>query len=317
MGKCTENKIDSINIENEMKNLKKGFVSFYDFSLSLIESLDENNGHLRFAVVNMQIALELFLKYYFLATGQVRNVLYIDKGKIKYHDFFYIMDKFYKTHNSKQHISKKKLIKISELRNSIVHKGRFSDWDDEVVNYIINCAFFIQDLYSKNFQESLLSTEYSPHKLHENHYWRVGAEEYAQKLAEEAKTFVMECPDCYSRALIDKKLFDFEDNSYFEEGLQCLSCLCGIDTEQVGTLIECCQCKKKAYFVEQLNIQSDQTHLSMCFNCGNRMNVRTCRNCNKIYFPDLEPNESSYDNIYFCSEECKEYYIKDHKKEIL
>ena len=46
--------------------LKESFTSFYNFSISLIETLNEENGHLKFAVVNMQIALELFLKYYFI-----------------------------------------------------------------------------------------------------------------------------------------------------------------------------------------------------------------------------------------------------------
>lgn len=289
------------------QELKSGFTSFYHFSLSLIESLSEKNGHLKFAVVNMQIALELFLKYYFIKKDMAERVFYESKGKRKFRDFSEVLNSYYIVVRRGHFAQKEHLKTILESRNNIVHKGKFEEWDEELASYIISCAFFIQGTLKKEFSETLIVSEYHPHNLSNNWIWKEGAENFAKNITSHFNEIAMECPHCYSRALVDKEIFDFDEAGSIN-GLQCLACFVEVETEINGKLIHCCACDKKSYYVDILNEQRNQIYLGGCFNCGNTMDLRCCANCDKLYFPDMINSEVYYDVKYFCSNDCCEMY---------
>ncbi len=289
------------------EELKNGFTSFYHFALSLIETLDEKNGHLKFAVVNMQIALELFLKYYFIKNNNPEKVFNTKNGKLVFKDFSVVLNAYYVSERDEHYTKKKHLTTIMKARNGIVHKGKFNKWDEELADYIISCAFFIQENLRNKFDETLLYPEYHPHKLSQNHMWRKGAIKFAEKVSAKFKKIPLECPHCYSRALIPKEIFDFDDSGSFDN-YQCLSCLVDIDTEISGNIIKCCECNKKSYYVDLLNVQPDNTYLGGCLNCGNKMDLRRCENCEEFYFPDVINTEVIINKKHFCSKFCSELY---------
>ena len=297
------------NIDDNIIELEKGFKSFYLFALSLIKDLNKENGHLKFAVVNIQISLELFLKYYFLMKGESKKVFKITKGKAEYRQFSDIAADFYKYNKSEQNLPKKRLVKIMEARNNIVHKGKFNEWCEDTAEYIIECAFFIQETLGKEFGVSLLKPNYPSDRVDINPFWRDGAYKYAKKLIHDTNDVVMECPFCFSKSLIHNSHFDFFEESYIDDGLSCLSCFCCVDLEMEGDLIICCACDKKSYFVETNNIQKDKLHLSKCFYCDNTMDVRTCEYCDKHYFVDMTDSEVFHNGSYFCSNSCFNNYL--------
>jgi hypothetical protein len=301
---CLKNMIteeERIEIEGD---LEKGFNSFYHFSLDLVEKLDSQNGHLKFAVVNMQIALELFLKFYFVKLKELDIVLIKKNGKIKYRDFSIVLNAYYSKVRDEKYAKKKSLQAILTSRNEIVHRGKYDEWNEELASYIINCAFFIQGVLRKEFDRTLLNPEYWSHSLSKNLTWKEGAENFAKKVSSEFSKIPYECPHCLANALIKKEIFDFDDIGSFEN-YQCLSCLVEIDTEDSGKLIECCQCNEKAYFIDLLNIQERQEHIGGCFNCGNKMTVRCCGGCDSYYFPDMIQTEIKKDNKFYCNEDCE------------
>lgn len=105
--------------------------------------MNKENQNLKFAVVNMQVALELFLKYYFISIGKEEWVFKdINAIKLEFRDFSQILDRVFSSKDIL--ISKKKNLKhILESRNNIVHRGKYNEWDDELADNIINCALFI------------------------------------------------------------------------------------------------------------------------------------------------------------------------------
>ena len=212
-------------IKKHKLELRSGFKEFYNFSLSLIESLDEKNGHLKFAVVNMQIALELFLKYYFLSKEMPERVFKEPLLSGVYKDFSDILKSYYSVCRELHLSPKKRLITILENRNNIVHKGRFHEWDNELAQSIIECAFFIQHVSMFNFNESLVSAQYLPHKLSKNIHWKKGAQSIANNLCIKSAKQPMECPFCLSKTLVSKEIFALDEaqrmarrNAVFDAG---------------------------------------------------------------------------------------------------
>ena len=287
--------------------LKSGFSSFYNFSLSLIESLSEENGHLKFAVVNMQIALELFLKYFFIKKGLSNRVFNDKKGKRTYKDFSEVLDSYFKVIREGHYTEKIFLKTILEKRNSIVHKGKFLDWDEDLANYIVSCAFFIQGTLRNGLGEGLITTTYQPHNLSKNSIWRGGAEKFALKVANGFDSIVMKCPFCQSRTLVNKEVFNFNTNATLD-GFQCISCFMEIDTELNGRVVECPSCEENTFFIDILNEQKDQFYLGGCFNCGHKERLRCCKNCEEYYFLGGNETEIFQNNYFFCTQNCMEMF---------
>ena len=272
-------------IKKHKLELRSGFKEFYNFSLSLIESLDEKNGHLKFAVVNMQIALELFLKYYFLSKEMPERVFKEPLLSGVYKDFSDILKSYYSVCRELHLSPKKRLITILENRNNIVHKGRFHEWDNELAQSIIECAFFIQHVSMFNFNESLVSAQYLPHKLSKNIHWKKGAQSIANNLCIKSAKQPMECPFCLSKTLVSKEIFAL-DETYDEDDLQCITCLVDIDTSMSGKLIPCALCRQESYYLDLLNEQSQQVFIGKCLSCGGVLLVRMCAGCGNFYYPD-------------------------------
>lgn len=301
------NEFEREEISNELKN---GFLSFFYFSLSLIENLSKENNNLKFAVVNMQISLELFLKYYFIMKDQPERVFYKKRSKRKFRDFSTVLNSYYSIAKTAHYADKRHLVTILESRNDIVHKGKFKVWDEDLAKYIISCVFFIQGVYRNEFDKTLIGTEYHPHKLSRNLIWKEGAVEFANKVTRNFNEKPFECPYCFSRSLIKKEIFDFDDQGDVEN-YQCLTCLCEVDTQISGAIVKCCQCEEKAYYVDRYNIQPNKTHFGGCLNCGNKMYLRHCENCEKFYFHSLQKQEIEFENNYFCSNDCLEIFKEE------
>src|ERR1035437_2853647 len=285
-------------IENE---LKESFISFFDFSLSLIETLDKTNGHLKFAVVNMQISLELFLKYYFVKLGKLEYVFSDDK-KETFKDFSTVLNAYFSQEKFPL-VSKKHLRTILESRNNIVHKGKLHDWDDELAEYFINCVFFIQGTYKNTIDETLIYSSNWSHKISNNKIWRNGAEKFAKKISLEYDLKPLVCPECLSKAMVDMEIFNFDEYNQIE-GIQCLSCFIYYDTETAAEIIKCNVCLEKSFLLDKLNEQKEQVYYGMCLNCDNKDIVRKCKNCEIFYFPSTNVNEIKDNGIYYCSESC-------------
>lgn len=290
--------IDKIKID-----LKNSYESFFHFSLDLIKTMNKDNQNLKFAVVNMQIALELFLKYYFISIGKHDWVFKDTKSpnKLEFRDFAQILDRFYS--NPDILISKKKSLKhILDSRNDIVHKGKCNDWDDKLADNLINCTLFIQGLLNKEFAESLIPLSYEESEFSRNWIWRKGAEKFAADLAELNKCNVYECIDCCSKALIDKKIFTYDE--YNDEGFQCITCLRDLQLHNQIELCKCTACDENSFIIDCLNEQANHTYNGCCVNCGMKYFAYKCDSCGN-YFLDFDNERIEVNNHIFCSDKCK------------
>lgn len=287
-------------IEEELKN---GFTSFYHFSLNLIENLSKGNGNLKFAVVNMQIALELFLKYYFVKKGKAERVVVIDSSKTKFKDFSDVLSAYFSSVRW-SYMDKKHLKAIMESRNAIVHRGKHNEWNEELANYIVTCALFIQGTLKAEFSETLLLTGHSAHKLSSNPIWRKGSEDFAKAVAGEFDCKSYTCLFCQSKAMVDKECFNFDETH--KEGFQCVSCLQDLELDYQIALINCYACSEKAFVIDCLNEQQNQFYDGCCISCGLKDSVRKCENCEAFYFAHQNKEEINVSDKYFCSHICSE-----------
>lgn len=283
------------------------FKSFFDFSIELINRIDKDNNYLKFAAVNIQISLELFMKYYFIRTGEI-DAITIEKknGKIKYKDFSDILNYFFYKNN---YGDKKELKKILENRNSIVHNGLELGWNKDIALYIIDTIFFIQGILTNKFNEGLFEINLGhkkPFKLINNEIWRNGVENFVSKLLKNQNINIMECPTCYTYALIPKEFFDLSYGEY-EEGLICLNCFDFIELDTSAKLIECFICNNRSYLVDILNEQEDNLYCGVCLCCGYSEDVRKCFGCGRLYHIH-ENGEYIRNGKYYCCKECMDIW---------
>lgn len=292
----------SVNELEEIRNeLKVSYRQFFDFSISLLENLTETNNHLQFAVVNMQISLELFLKYYFVAIGEPEKI-FTQKGKKKRYKDSSDVVSIYFSKNKKPYISKQYLNIICQKRNDIVHKGKVREWDEKLSEYIICCALFIQGTLKSEFDETIFSPAYFLHenKLSRNSIWINGASKFAEQLSSNLNFKVLNCIHCNSKAFVNKNDFNYDETG---EGFQCLACFHDLDTENEARIIKCKSCEEDSYVVEALNQQPMQLHGGKCINCPERVDVRQCKGCEKYYFLSSQ-NEHIASDKYYCSKNC-------------
>ncbi|KEH91667.1 hypothetical protein Z962_p0043 (plasmid) [Clostridium botulinum C/D str. BKT12695] len=283
------------------------FKSFFDFSIELIDRIDKDNNYLKFAAVNIQISLELFMKYYFIRIGEIDAITIKKKnGKIKYKDFSDILNYFF---NKNNYGNKKELKKILENRNSIVHNGLELGWNKDIALYIINTIFFIQDILTKQFNEGLFEINLGhkkTFKLINNEIWRNGVENSVSKLLKNVDIDIMECPECYTYTLIPKKFLDLSYGEY-EKGLVCLNCFNFIELDNSAKLIECFICNNQSYLVDILNEQKNNLYRGTCLCCGYSEHVRKCFGCGKLYH--IHKNEEYIKNgKYYCCKECMDIW---------
>lgn len=302
-----QSKIDFKEVE---KNLYDSFQSFFKFSIDLIGELDKNKDNYKFAVVNMQITLELFLKYYFIRKRLGQYVIdKINSNGIKYKDFSMVLSNYFRV-NTWSYGRKKELIKILQIRNNIVHSGTNTQWNKDAVGYIIRCIFFMHGIMSSEFDELLI--ENNKFKLRNNALWTESVEEFIEDLAIMYNDFsIRTCLSCGEYTLIPKEVFDIgQPTSSVVDDLVCLNCLDVYEMESDNTIIDCYKCVDGSYFVNLLNPQGQQLYVGKCSECGTKTWVRKCKECERLYHPS-EELEVKFQDKFFCSEACVEMYKED------
>lgn len=285
---------------NEIEqDLEKSYKDFFFFSIDLVQDIDNKNNNLKFAVVNMQIALELFLKYYFLKKGKF-EWLFSNINKFEFQEFSSILNRFYSKDNELLVTKKKHLQNILEARNKIVHTGK-NNWNNELVINLINTTLFIQNVLNKEFNETLFQTSYDPNnKLSKNEIWKVGTEDFAKNIANLNNANVYECWFCLSHSFIDKNIFNYDEVD--EKGFQCITCLNALyEDYQIG--IAKCICGENTFVLDCLNVQNDEEYFGKCLNCDVVYHAYKCENCTK-YFLDFDNERIVKENKIYCSQIC-------------
>ena len=287
------------NLEEE---LKESYKDFFHFSLELVKNITKENNNLKFAVVNMQIALELFLKYYFLKKKKY-ELLFPSPEKLRFKDFATILNGFFSKDNDLLINHKKHLQNILDERNNIVHKGKFS-WNEELAINLINTTLFIQNVLNKEFQETLIETSYGYNDLSSNLIWREGTENFAKNITPNGKK-VYECPFCYSHSFVDKKTFTCDELD--DEGFQCVTCFNTYYLHDQIELAKCCVCGGCAFVLDCLNPQDNgNKYIGRCLECDFYYHAYKCENCEK-YFIDINENILvRVDDKIFCDKNCFE-----------
>lgn len=291
---------------NQLENeLKKSYKDFFLFSLELTNNIDNNNNNLKFAVVNMQIALELFLKYYFLKKGKA-DWLFSNITKLKFKDFTVILDLFFKKDNELLVTKKLHLKKILEARNKIVHSGK-DTWDEELAINLINTTLFIQNVLNREFNETLIETSTNPSNgLSSNEVWRKGTEDFAKNLAKLNGKKVYECWHCYSNSFVDKKIFTYDELE--DEGFQCVTCLNSFYLDyDIG--VAKCICGDDSFVLDCLNPQGEGEYWGKCLNCDMSYHAYKCADCEK-YFLDFDNERITVNQNIYCSNSCEEKHKK-------
>lgn len=258
----------------------------------------------------MQITLELFLKYYFIRKGLSEYVIdEINNNGIKYKDFSMVLNNYFRV-NRWSYGRKKELIKILQIRNSIVHSGTNTQWNKDAVGYIIRCIFFIHGIMNSAFGELLIHND--EFKIKNSVLWTESVKEFIDDLVIMCEEFpIRTCLLCGEYAVIPKDVFDIgEPTSRGADDLVCLNCLCVYDKESLE-IIDCYNCSDGTYFVDILNPQDQQLYVGKCSECGTNTWVRKCEECGKFYHPN-EEQEVEFENRFFCSKECVEMYKDDN-----
>lgn len=292
--------VDFNEVENE---LNESFYSFFTYSLELIGKVDENKNNYKFAVVNMQITLELFLKYYFIRKGLNKYVIKeVNSNRIKYKDFSSILNNYFRV-NKWTYGRKKELTKILELRNNIVHCGTSTQLNKDVVGYMIRCIFFIHGIMKSEFGELLIADNNLIIK--HNTAWEESVEEFIDDLVITRDCIIRTCLSCGGYSVIPKEVFNIgEMTSDDTEDLVCLNCLEVYDQE-VCKVIDCYNCVDGSYYIDVLNPQKNQLFFGKCVDCGADTWVRKCATCGRLYHPS-EETEIVIDGKYYCSQQCAE-----------
>lgn len=293
-------------IKNEQQvsdELFDTFLSFFEHTMELIEHLNEKNGYLKFAAVNMQISLELFMKYYFSRKDKLDSIAEYKNGHFQYKSFEQILNYFFKIKRW-SYQSKKELKKINVARNYIVHKGLNAGWNSELALYIIKCAFFIQGTLASDFNINLFEPSYNkPNNLRcKNQIWRAGVEQFVIDITSNINS-ILPCPECGAKALISNEEYDIGLVGA-TDALICLCCFNHIGLEIEARLIDCYVCGKNSYLIDPLNEQPNNTYVAKCLNCETDSWVKKCSYCDKFFHESkqvLHTGSKSY-----CSLSCYE-----------
>lgn len=292
-----------------IEELKSSFRDFSDFTFELLSEIDHNPRNLKFAAVNSQIALELFLKYFYMRKGEVDVIRKKRKGEYvnDFNDFSQILNNFYSM-KSWSFGEKKELAKLLDVRNSIVHRGQDSTSDDDIAESIVRTLFFIHATAWSELGETLFFNNYVPHKIGDSKLWRKGAESFAVDVADiycDAEVHI--CLGCEAYAAISGELMVLDDTNH-EEDLVCLNCFSTVDLSDQARLLECYQCFEKAFYIDALNEQGEQLYVGKCVECETNTFVRKCKSCEDYYHPS-EKQEVENNGLFFCSKDCYEFHI--------
>lgn len=291
-------------------DLKSGFTDFLELALDLLHRCEENKKLLKAAAVNAQIALELFLKYYFKKIGKENEIRRKKNGIAQndYTEFSQVLGLFYSSQKW-TYGEKKELVRLLEARNSIVHRAQDSDWDEELAVIIARVFFFIHCTSWMKLGESVLFNNYVPHPISKVIVWRKGAESYTADLSDMTGEERYRCTSCGAVAVISGDLMALDESTDAHEDMICLCCLSSVNISLEARLLKCHQCSEKAYWVDALNEQGNQLYPGKCMECDMNTFVRKCQNCKHFYHPCVT-DEAKWNGKYFCCENCEIMYPK-------
>jgi HEPN domain-containing protein len=287
------------------EELRTGFNDFLELALDFLQRCEQDRKYLKAAAVNAQIALELFLKYYIKKRGEEDNIRR-KKGSIllnDYADFSQVLGYFYSTRKW-SYGEKKELIRLLEARNSIVHRGQDSGWDEELAIIIARVFFFIHGTSWAAFEESVLFNNYKPHEISTVSVWRKGAESFAKTVAKMWDAPRYKCLSCHAFAVVSGEVMSLDDSTVTDEDMICLCCLSSINVGREARLIQCYNCHEKSYWIDAYNEQENQLYVGKCTECDTNTWVRKCPVCEDFYHPSAT-SEVKKGKRFFCSRDCK------------
>lgn len=293
------------------KELKDAFTDFAWFTFDLLSQIQKNKKYLKFAAVNSQIALELFLKYYFMRSKKSDEIKKKKNGIVQpeFNDFSQILNHFYASRNWSPCV-KGEFVKLLETRNAIVHRGQKANWDKEIAKSIVRTLLFIHSTAWTDLGEIFFFNNHLPHPVSINKIWREGVESFVTDLVDIYNNEVLTCMACNAYSVVNGEIFVL-DEAHAEDNLICLNCLTSVDISHEARLITCYQCAEKSYLVDVLNEQKDQLYLGKCSECDAADWVRRCANCEKFYHPSIS-KEVKATGKYFCCHECEKVYSEHH-----
>jgi hypothetical protein len=257
--------------------------------------------------VNSQIALELFLKYFYSKNGLIDQIRKKKKNQYinDFNDFSQILNHFYSQEN-RTIIERKELAKLLDVRNSIVHKGQDKTSEKDIAESVVRTLFFIHSTAWFHFNENLFFNNYTSHKIGESRLWRRGAESFAEDFIDGRYANIYKCHACGAHACISAENLALDDSNH-EDDLICLNCFSTVDLSIQAKLLDCHRCYETAYYVDSLNEQDNQLYIGKCVECETEDRVRKCKECGRYYHPS-EEDEVKINNVYFCSENCADFY---------
>lgn len=287
------------------EQLKCGFIDFAQLAVELIERSESNTKYLKFAAVNAQVALELFLKYIYTRNGKVTEIQRHKKAlpQNDFVEFAQILNHYY-SQRRWSYGARREFVSLMETRNSIIHRAQKTEWDIELATSVVRTLFFIHSTWNSEFGESLFERNYGlPNSLAYNKVWRQGVDSFVDRLAGDHDTEVWTCLDCSQYTVVTGEFFRL-NGAEGPEYLICLNCFKSINTEGEARLIKCFECHEESFIVDAYNEQDLQFYVGKCSECGVNGRVRLCRNCNEFYHPIN--GEVFIEGNYCCSNECAE-----------
>ena len=234
--------------------LKAAFTDFATFTFELLETIETKPGNLKFAAVHSQIALELFLKYYFVKMDRTEEIQKKKNGKpvSDFNEFATILNLFYSKSGASYGV-KKELEEILNIRNAIVHRGQQTGWNEEFATSIVRTLFFIHATSWSTTGEPLFQINFGERpSISRNKVWRAGVASFVEDLKENFDAKVLSCLDCKMKSIVRGDVMGLGD-SCCEDDIVCLNCLSSIDTCFQARLIDCFKCHDRAYLIDALN----------------------------------------------------------------
>lgn len=293
--------------------LKASFSDFLELALDMLLRCGENSKYLKVAAVNAQIALELFLKYYFKRIGQ-ENSIRRKKGQSlmnDYVDFSQILAYFYSMEEW-SYGEKKELVRLMEARNSIVHRAQDSAWDEDLAVIIARVFFFIHATSWNELGESVLFNNYNPHPISKLAVWRKGAESFAGEISAARDVSCQRCLTCGAIAAMSADAIPLDESTNDEKDIVCLCCLTSINIEEEARLLDCYVCDGHTYWMDAYNEQENQLYVGKCTECQTDSWIRKCFRCGEFYHPSAI-SQVRYKKLYFCSADCCESHKEGEK----
>jgi hypothetical protein len=298
------------------QQLKDGFIDFAELAVELTGRSERDSKYLKFAAVNAQVALELFLKYFFTKKGRVAEIQKKKNGILQndFNEYAQILSHYFSTRNWSYGV-KRELVSLMEARNSILHRAQQSEWDISLAINVVRTLFFIHSTWYSDFGRCLFERGYgTPRYLSTNIVWRKGVESFINHLAEVHNIEIRTCLACNQHAVVTGEFFGVL-GAEGADNLICLNCFDSIDIEHEARLLQCHKCLKNTYIIDAFNEQERQLYVGKCTSCGEDSWVRCCRNCEKFFYP--EADEVYSDGIYFCSSDCAENFSENRYNPVL